>query len=165
MQALWGKQWHFKTWHEIIFGSWCTCHMPSCTAKFWRGLMSFCVLPCGTLVHPNCCCFRHFCDILDEDLEINHRQMLAVPLGSQLGERNLTGNNTRKQLATVITSFVEMEAEPQTGVNWTASEFKSEFWETRIEGISLFHLHNKASYIFFTTRQGSRLQGSQLSLD
>lgn len=43
--------------------------------------------------------------------------MLAVPLGSQLGERNLTGNNTSKQLATVITSFVEMEAEPQTGVN------------------------------------------------
>uniref|UniRef100_A0A8C0W1B8 Uncharacterized protein n=1 Tax=Castor canadensis TaxID=51338 RepID=A0A8C0W1B8_CASCN len=47
----------------------------------------------------NCCAFRHFCAILDKDLKVNCHQMPSVPVGSQLAERILSGNNTRKPLA------------------------------------------------------------------
>lgn len=55
------------------------------------GYGSFPVVSCFL---PNCYGFRLFCDILDEDLEVNHRQMLSVPVGSQLGERETSQETT-----------------------------------------------------------------------
>uniref|UniRef100_A0A3Q2IBH9 Uncharacterized protein n=2 Tax=Equus TaxID=9789 RepID=A0A3Q2IBH9_HORSE len=49
------------------------------------------------------CSFRHSCTVLHRDLEVNNRQMLSVPVGSQLKKIILTGSYTRKQLAPLTT--------------------------------------------------------------
>uniref|UniRef100_A0A2K5MNH7 Uncharacterized protein n=1 Tax=Cercocebus atys TaxID=9531 RepID=A0A2K5MNH7_CERAT len=43
-----------------------------------------------------CCAFRHSCNILEEDLEVDSCQMPSVPMGSQ-------ESNARKQLALLTT--------------------------------------------------------------
>uniref|UniRef100_A0A2K5F183 Uncharacterized protein n=1 Tax=Aotus nancymaae TaxID=37293 RepID=A0A2K5F183_AOTNA len=44
-----------------------------------------------------CCAFRHSCNILEEELEVDSRQMPSVPVGSQLRKVILRERHVRKQ--------------------------------------------------------------------
>uniref|UniRef100_A0A2I3RHA4 Uncharacterized protein n=2 Tax=Pan TaxID=9596 RepID=A0A2I3RHA4_PANTR len=50
-----------------------------------------------------CCAFRHSCNILEEDLEVDSCQIPSVSVGSQLRKVILRESNAKKQLAILTT--------------------------------------------------------------